>query len=302
MKKSITIATRESKLALWQANWVKSQLEKLHHGLKVNLLGLTTIADKMLETNLNKLGGKGLFVKELEEALLDKRADIAVHSMKDVPTDLPYRLILPVMCERADPHDAFVSNNYAKLMDLPNGAIVGTSSLRRSTQIKALRPDIEIKFLRGNVNTRLAKLDNADYDAIILASAGLKRLEFDERIASALTLEECLPSAGQGVLGIECREEDVETIDLIKPLLHQATQTRVLTERIVCKRLGGSCQVPIAAYAAILDDKLWLRALVADPNGTTILRAEGKSSINSYQELGNNVADILIEKGALDIL
>jgi len=302
MKNTLTIATRESQLALWQANWVKTRLEALHPNLTINLLGLTTVADKMLDITLNKVGGKGLFVKELEEALLDKRADMAVHSMKDVPTELPKGLILPVMCKREDPHDAFVSNNFKQLSDLPEGATIGTSSLRRSTQIKAIRPDIKIKFLRGNVNTRLSKLDNGEYDAIILAAAGLKRLGFQDRIASLLKTSECLPSAGQGVLGVECRESDDETIELIKTLQHEPSQIRVTAERIVCQKLGGSCQVPIGAYAKIVDDKIWLRGLVADPDGTAILRAEGEAFIESYVELANQVADELIGKGALGFL
>src|SRR5579862_449484 len=249
----LTIATRESPLALWQANWVKTRLEHFHPTLKITLLGLTTSGDQL------QAGGKGLFVKELEEALLAGRADIAVHSVKDVPMDFPSGLCLPVFCEREDPRDAFISNHFTFLDELPTQAQVGTSSLRRQSQLYAIRPDIQVESLRGNVNTRLARLDRDEFSAIVLAVAGLKRLNLQDRICSYLSLEQSLPAAGQGVLGIECRTEDKVVQSLIAPLNHAETALCVQAERAMCQYLGGGCHVPIAAYAMFVGKKIHLR-------------------------------------------
>ena len=249
MPRTLTIATRESPLALWQAEFVRAALQQAHPGLNVQLLGMTSRGDQLLESPLAKIGGKGLFVKELEEALLDGRADIAVHSMKDVPMAFPAGLRLGVICEREDPSDAFVSRRYAALTELPQSSVVGTSSLRRECQLRQRRPDLDIRFLRGNVNTRLRKLDEDEYDAIILASAGLIRLGFEHRIAERIALDKSLPAGGQGAVGIECREADEAIIELLAPLHHQPTAWRVTAERAMNRRLEGGCQVPIAAYA-----------------------------------------------------
>lgn len=301
-KTHLTIATRESPLAIWQANWVKQRLEELHPGLKISLLGMTTQADRMLLTPLNKVGGKGLFVKELEEALLERRADIAVHSMKDMPMELPAGLCLPVMCEREDPRDAFVSNQFANVKELATEAVIGTSSLRRQSQLCALRPDLKIHSLRGNVNTRLKKLDDGDYAAIILAAAGLKRLGFEHRIRSFLSIEQSLPAAGQGVLGIECRESDEQTQELILPLRHMQSQVCVTAERALCRRLGGGCQVPVAAFAELQQEKIFLRGLVANENGSHVLRVEFSDNIENAEKLGTQAAEELLRLGAGEIL
>jgi hydroxymethylbilane synthase len=275
----------------------------------VDLLGITTQADKRLDVVLTEIGGKGLFVKELEEALLDGRADIAVHSMKDVPMDLPPGLSLPVIGERDDPRDAFVSNEYAfvsneysSLMQLPNGAVIGTSSLRRQTQIRALRNDIELRNLRGNINTRLQRLDNGDFDAVILAAAGLKRMDFGNRIRAYLSAEQSLPSAGQGALGIECREDDDATYALIAPLNHDITQTCVEAERALCRRIGGGCKVPVAAFAQIHRGVLTLRGLVSNHDGTRILRVHLEGEPKNANSIGTRAADELIQQGAAKIL
>jgi len=303
MKKPLlTIATRESPLALWQANWVKSQLERIHPQLTVKLFGMTTRGDRFLDVSLTKIGGKGLFVKELEQAILDGKADIAVHSMKDVPMDLPKEFCLPVMCESEDPRDAFVSNEFATLQALPPHAVVGTSSLRRQRQLLELRPDLNMTFLRGNVNTRLSKLDSGEYAAIILAAAGLQRLGFASRIRTFLTIEESLPAAGQGVLGIECRIDDVETKELLAPLNHPLSYTRVSAERAMCRRLGGGCHVPIGAYAEINQDEIILRGLVAAVDGEKILRARQTSALDQAEKLGISVAEELLRQGAQTIL
>ncbi|MBF0263852.1 MAG: hydroxymethylbilane synthase [Gammaproteobacteria bacterium] len=298
----LKIATRQSPLALWQANFVKESLIKAHPGLKVELHTMTTRGDKILDTPLAKIGGKGLFLKELEQSLLAGETDIAVHSMKDVPVEFPQGLQLAVICERENPHDAFVSNQYQKLIDLPYGAVVGTSSLRRQTQIKALRPDLKIKDLRGNVNTRLKKLDNGEYDAIILAAAGLIRLEMSDRIKQTIDIKDSLPAMGQGAVGIECRKGDTDIIALIQTLSDKETTIRLTAERALNKRLEGGCQVPIAGHAQIINGQLYLQALVASLDGQTIIRSEKTTEIENAEQLGLDVADDLLLKGAREIL
>ncbi len=299
---TIKIATRKSPLALWQAEHVKSLLLKAHPELKVELLGMSTQGDKILDSPLAKIGGKGLFVKELEQSMLEGIADIAVHSMKDVPVELPEGLHLPVICEREDPHDAFVSNHYANLDELPQGSRVGTSSLRRQCQLKARRPDLKILDLRGNVNTRLAKLDRGDYDAIILAAAGLIRLEFENRITYCLTSEESLPAIGQGAVGIECRTDDVRVNQLIAALNHKETHIRIVAERAMNHRLEGGCQVPIAGFAELKGDRLNMRGLVGQPDGSTIFRAAIEGAASDADKLGVQLADDLLSQGAGEIL
>jgi len=298
----LRIATRKSALALWQANFVKSALEQAHPGLVVELVPMSTQGDKILDTPLAKIGGKGLFVKELETAMLEDRADIAVHSMKDVPVEFPQGLMLHTICQREDPRDAFVSNRYQTLDDLPQGAVVGTSSLRRQCQIKALRPDLQIRDLRGNVNTRLAKLDAGEFDAIILASAGLIRLEFAERIASYLDVTTSLPANGQGAVGIECRSDDPQVQALLAPLEHLPTRICVLAERAMNRQLQGGCQVPIGAFAVLEQDQLWLRGLVGQLDGSEILRAEIRGAATDAEQLGQQLAQQLLALGADQIL
>lgn len=300
MPREIRIATRKSALALWQAEYVKARLEQAHPGLTVSLVPMVSRGDKLLDAPLAKIGGKGLFVKELETALLENEADIAVHSMKDVPMDFPEGLGLFCICEREDPRDAFVSNTYDSLDALPAGSIVGTSSLRRQAQLLARRPDLKIQFLRGNVNTRLAKLDAGEYDAIILAAAGLIRLGFEERIRSSISVDDSLPAGGQGAVGIECRSVDSEIHALLAPLHHAETATRVIAERALNKRLNGGCQVPIACYALLEGEQIWLRGLVGQPDGSQLLRAEGRG--NDAEALGVQVAEQLLAQGAEAIL
>ena len=294
----ITIATRESPLALWQAHFVEAELKRHHPGIEVKLLGMTSRGDQLLDKPLYKVGGKGLFVKELETALLDERADIAVHSMKDVPMVLPPGLTLGVICEREDPRDALVG--VTSFDDLPEGARLGTSSLRRSCQVMQRRPDLQIGFLRGNVNTRLAKLDAGEFDAIILACAGLKRLGFDDRIGAAIDEDFLLPAGGQGAVGIEYRETDSRVAELLAPLAHEETSRRVIAERTVVRRLDGGCDVPIASFAVAEGDSLWLRARVGSPDGKTVIVSEAHGS--EPEALGIEVADALIAKGAAEIL
>ena len=301
-KRHLIIATRESPLAISQAEWVKNQLQKLHPHLAVELLGITTQADKMLDMPLRTIGGKGLFIKELEDALLAGRADIAVHSMKDVPMELPPGLIVPVVCEREDARDAFVSVQYASLAQLPRFVVVGTSSLRRQTQLRALRADIEIQDLRGNVNTRLQRLDKGDFAAIILAGAGLKRLGLANRIRAYLSTDDVLPSAGQGALGIECREDDDAIRQLIAPLDHPITHTCVTAERAVCRRLNGGCQIPVAAYAEMHHAELTVRGLVSNRDGKRILHAKLSGEPKHAESMGTRVADELLQQGAEKIL
>ncbi len=302
MSREIRIATRKSALALWQAEYVKARLEASHPGLKVSLVPMVSRGDKLLDAPLAKIGGKGLFVKELETALLENEADIAVHSMKDVPMEFPEGLGLYCICEREDPRDAFVSNRFDSLDALPPGSVVGTSSLRRQAQLLARRPDLKIQFLRGNVNTRLAKLDAGEYDAIILAAAGLIRLGFGERIRSSIGVDESLPAGGQGAVGIECRTGDSEVHALLACLNHAPTATRVVAERALNKRLNGGCQVPIACYAVLEGGQLWLRGLVGQPDGTLLLRAEGRAPAAEAEALGVQVAEELLDQGAEQIL
>jgi hydroxymethylbilane synthase len=300
--KTLRIATRSSPLALWQAEDVQEKLTKLYPGLKVELVTMTTKGDKILDAPLAKIGGKGLFVKELEIGLLENRADIAVHSMKDVPMEFPEGLDLFLVMERENPTDAFVSNHYANLDSLPDGAIVGTSSLRRQTQIREKHPNLVINWLRGNVNTRLKKLDNGEYDAIILASAGLLRLGFDDRIKAFISPEDSLPAAGQGAVGIECRINDTAVHQLLEPLRHAETTIRITAERAMNIRLNGGCQVPIAGFATLNDDEIYVRGLVGEPDGSTILRAEVKGHKDQAEQLGITLAEKLLALGANDIL
>ncbi|MCV2886183.1 hydroxymethylbilane synthase [Aestuariibacter sp. AA17] len=300
--RTLRIATRKSALALWQAEYVKSELEAAHPGIRVELVPMSTTGDKILDTPLAKVGGKGLFIKELEIAMQEGRADIAVHSMKDVPMAFPEGFGLHAICERENPFDAFVSNQYTSLDSLPDGAVVGTSSLRRQCQLRHLRPDLVIKDLRGNVNTRLAKLDAGEYDAIILAAAGLIRLGFESRIAQEIPAHVSLPAVGQGAVGIECRNDDEELINLLKPLIHQDTYTRVIAERAMNAKLEGGCQVPIAGYATLDGNNITLTALVGSPDGKTIIKHEASAPTSHAQQLGEDVADVLLKQGAKPLL
>ncbi|MDE1350751.1 hydroxymethylbilane synthase [Vibrio aestuarianus] len=298
----IRIATRKSPLALWQAYYVKDALQAAHPGLEVELVTMVTKGDIILDTPLAKVGGKGLFVKELEVAMLEGRADLAVHSMKDVPVDFPEGLGLITICEREDPRDAFVANGYNNIDELPQGAIVGTCSLRRQCQIKEARPDLVIKELRGNVGTRLGKLDAGEYDAIILAAAGLKRLKLEQRIRSFIEPEQSLPAVGQGAVGIECRIDDQRLKTLLEPLNHKDTADRVLCERAMNLTLEGGCQVPIGSYALLDGDQLWLRALVGEPDGSKIVRGEIRGHRSDAEKLGISLAEQLLNEGAREIL
>lgn len=298
----IRIATRESQLALWQAHYVKDRLELAHPELVVTLVPMTTKGDQILDTPLAKIGGKALFVKELEVAMLEGRADIAVHSMKDVPVEFPDGLMLNTICEREDPRDAFVSNTFDSLADLPAGAVVGTSSLRRQCQLKALRPDLEIKDLRGNVNTRLRKLDEGQYDAIILAAAGLIRLKMSDRIKQSIETDVLLPANGQGAVGIECRSDDESIKALLSSLEHTDTRYRVLAERAMNRGLEGGCQVPIGSYSEITGDQIELRGLVGSLDGTQIIRDSISGSVDDAEQLGEALAVSLLSKGADVIL
>ena len=302
MIKTLKIATRQSPLALWQAEHIRERLETLHAGLKVELVTFVTQGDKILDTPLAKIGGKGLFVKELEAALLDGRADLAVHSMKDVPMQLPEGLELAVICEREDPFDAFVSNQYAHFDDLPQGAKLGTSSLRRKSQILKQRPDLDVIDLRGNVGTRLSKLDTGQYDAIILASAGLKRLNLHDRIRHTLTAEVSLPAVGQGALGLECRSQDQQVLDLIMPLMHQDSNACVRAERAFNAYLEGGCQVPIAGFATLNDQELQVEGRVGSVDGVTLLRAKVQGVPEQAEALGVELAKKLLDQGAGELL
>lgn len=330
-KTTLTIATRQSPLALWQAEHIRDRLLALYPELTIELLKIVTKGDKILDTPLAKIGGKGLFVKELEQALYSGQADIAVHSLKDVPMQLPEGLTLGVYCKRASPTDAFVSNSYNSIDELPQGAVVGTASLRRQCQIKAYRPDLQIKTLRGNVGTRLGKLDAGEYDAIILATSGLQRIELDARIRSELDINTCLPAVGQGALAIECREDDSEILALLAPLNDDKARIRLIAERALNRHLEGGCQVPIAAFAllqtehatadrvnsSIIDNNnddtgntLWLRGRVGQADGSVLLKSEQRICLTGSQEekeaqankLGIEVADMLLADGAGAIL
>ncbi len=298
----LRIATRQSPLALWQAHFVADALRAHHPGLIVELLTMVTRGDKILDTPLAKIGGKGLFVKELEVAMLEGRADLAVHSMKDVPMAFPEGLGLTAICVREDPRDAFVSNHFADLDALPQGAVVGTSSLRRQCQLRRYRPDLLIKDLRGNVNTRLAKLDNGEYDALILASAGLIRLNMAGRIRAALPETLLLPAVGQGAVGIECRLDDARTRALLAPLNHLDTAICVSAERAMNTRLQGGCQVPIAGFATLHDGRLSLQGRVGSLDGSQLLQAEATGAAADAVLLGEQVAEQLLAAGAAEIL
>lgn len=295
---TLIIATRKSPLALWQANFVKDQLETLHPELSVELLPLSTKGDKILDSPLAKIGGKGLFVKELEEALLDGRADIAVHSMKDVPMHLPEGLTLGPILERHDPTDALVSNDYDSLEALPEGAILGSSSLRRICQLKKVRPDLNIKSLRGNIHTRLEKLDAGEFAAIILASSGLKRMGLDDRITALLPTFMSLPACGQGALSIELRAEDETIQSLVSPLHHEASAACVNAERAMNTKLNGGCQVPIAGFAEIIEGKLHMRGLVGSVKTNELIEVSGEADTEDAVQLGESIAEQLLEKGA----
>ncbi len=302
MMKTLKIATRQSPLALWQAEHIRARLEAMHADLTVELVTFVTQGDKILDTPLAKIGGKGLFVKELEAALMDGRADLAVHSMKDVPMALPEGLSLAVICEREDPLDAFVSNHYASFADLPQGAKVGTSSLRRKCQILKARPDIEIIDLRGNVGTRLSKLDDGQYDAIILASAGLKRLGLEQRIRHTIQPDVSLPAVGQGALGLECRSQDQAVLDLILPLMDADTNVCVRAERAFNAYLEGGCQVPIAGYATLQNGQLQIEGRVGSVDGQTILKAVQFGAPEQAEMLGEELAKALLAQGAGELL
>ena len=298
----IRIATRRSPLALWQAEFVRDELMARNPDLQVELVGIATRGDKILDTPLAKIGGKALFVKELEVAMLEGEADIAVHSMKDVPMEFPDGLFLPVICEREDPRDAFVSNHYPDVLSLLPGARVGTASLRRQCQLKSLRPDLQIGTLRGNVQTRLGKLDAGEFDAIVLAAAGLLRLELHERIAQFIPTDLSLPAGGQGAVGIECRSDDQRVIDMLMPLHHLDTADRVICERALNRRLQGGCQVPIACYAELNNDDLHLRGLVGEPDGSIVLRTEQRGHRRDAEAMGIEAAEHLLAQGADKIL
>ncbi len=298
----LRIATRQSALALWQAHYVADALRQLHPGLTVELVPMVTKGDRILDVPLAKIGGKGLFVKELEHAMLDGRADIAVHSMKDVPMAFPEGLELAVVCERADPSDAFVSSRFESLGVLPQGAIVGTSSLRRQCQLRRWRPDLQIRDLRGNVNTRLARLDAGEFDAIVLATAGLMRLDMADRIRHRIAPELMLPAVGQGAVGIECRSDDEHTKALLAPLSHHVTERCVAAERAMNIRLQGGCQVPIAGFATYQDGQIQLRARVGAVNGSRMLEESMSGAEADAEAIGTAVAERLLAAGADVIL
>ena len=302
MKQTIRIGTRQSPLALWQAYYVRDAIIENFPQVEVQIVKIVSAGDKHLKTPLAKIGGKGLFLKELETALLENEVDIAVHSMKDVTVQLPEGLHIPVICEREEPRDAFVSNNYRSLAELPEGARVGTCSLRRKSQIAAKYPQLQLIDLRGNVNTRLARLDNGDFDAIILAAAGLLRLEFDERIAAYIEPEEILPAVGQGAVGIECRQGDTEVERIISALHHADSAERVIAERVANEKLGGGCHVPVAAHAILDGEEIYFRALVASVDGTTVLQCEDRVARGQAREVGASAAQELLERGADGIL
>lgn len=300
--KQLVIATRESSLALWQAEHVKARLQALYPDLDIQLLGMTTQGDRILDVTLNKIGGKGLFVKELETALAEGRADLAVHSLKDVPMHLPEGFALAAILQREDPRDALVSNHYASLEDLPAGAVVGTSSLRRESQLRARFPHLVVKPLRGNVQTRLRKLDEGEFDAIVLAAAGLKRLGLTDRIRLELSPEQSLPAVGQGALGIEIRADREDVLALLAPLNDAETAACVTAERAMSRALGGSCQVPLGGYAELQGGMLTLRAFVAEPDGSVVYAAQAQAPAAEAEQLGQQLAAQLSEQGAAAII
>lgn len=299
---TLRIATRKSPLALWQAEHVASRLRAMHPGIDIELVPMTTRGDEILDRALSKVGGKGLFIKELEIAMQEGRADIAVHSMKDVTAEMPDGFTLAAVLEREDPRDAFVSNHHATLDELPRGARVGSSSLRRQCQLKALRPDLELVTLRGNVGTRLGRLDGGEYDAIILAAAGLQRLGLGDRIASVLEPEQCLPAIAQGTLGIECRADDARIVELVNVLEHPPTAIRTRAERALNRRLQGGCDVPVAGYAELDGERIRLRGLAGLPDGTRIVRGERTGSVHEPEALGETLAQEMLANGASDVL
>lgn len=300
---SIVIATRESPLAMWQAEHIQSRLQGLYPGLDASLLGMTTQGDRILDTSLSKIGGKGLFVKELETALESGEADIAVHSMKDVPMNLPPGFVIAAVTRREDPRDAFVSNRFRDLESLPAGSCVGTSSLRRESQLRARFPHLKVEPLRGNVQTRLRKLDEGQYDAVILAAAGLKRLGLASRITCLLTPEQSLPAVGQGALGIECMAHRIELVEALAPFDDRETRWCVEAERALSRALAGSCQVPLGGYADVSAGRVRLRGFVASPDGSQLVADELHADIaGSAMELGAALADRLIARGAREIL
>ena len=300
--KKLVIASRESMLAMWQAEHIKGRLKALYPDCEVEILGMTTRGDQILDRTLSKIGGKGLFIKELEQVLQDGRADLAVHSIKDVPMELPEGFALAAIGERASPFDAFVSNQYARLEEMPAGAIVGTSSLRREAQLRAKFPYLTIKPLRGNVQTRLSKLDNGDYDAVILAAAGLQRLGLDDRIREILSPADSLPAAGQGALGIEIAARRTDLADILRPLNHEETAACVTAERALARALGGSCQVPLAAYCVMEDGLLTLNGLVGHPDGSVIIEASAQAPAAYADALGRAVAKRLADDGAEELI
>jgi hydroxymethylbilane synthase len=300
--KTLRIGTRKSALALWQAEYVRDRLQRLHPGLAVELVKITTEGDRILDRPLATVGGKGLFIKELEQALFERRVDLAVHSMKDLTVTLPAGLHIAAVCERADPRDAFVSPRHARVDMLPPGARVGTSSLRRQCQLRARWPHLAVVNLRGNVNTRLAKLDAGAYDAVILAAAGLKRLGFEERIRSFLSTDESLPAVGQGAVCVESREDDAEINRLLAGLEHAPTRICVSAERAFNAHLEGGCQVPIGGYAELEDGELRLRGLVGDPDGSRVIRGETRGPASQAEDLGGMLAQDLLARGARAIL
>ncbi len=298
----LVIASRESALAMWQACHIRDRLRALYPQTEVSILGMTTQGDQILDVSLSKIGGKGLFVKELETALEDGRADLAVHSLKDVPMVLPEGFVLAAIGEREDPLDAFVSNNYENLAALPAGSVVGTSSLRRESQLRARFPHLVIEPLRGNVQTRLRKLDEGQYAAIILAAAGLKRLGLSSRIRAVISSEDSLPAVGQGALGIECRADRPDIIAALQPLHHADNAACVLAERAMSRALNGSCQVPLGGFAEVQGEQLRMRGFVASPDGQRFMRAEATGEINNPEALGRRIADELLAQGAGEIL
>ena len=300
--KKIIIASRESLLAMWQANFIKRRLSELYPQTEINILGMTTRGDQILDKTLSKIGGKGLFIKELEQALADGRADIAVHSMKDLPMNIPDGFMLAAITEREDPRDAFVSNKYSSVNDLPAGSIIGTSSLRRESQLRAQFPHLNIQPLRGNVQTRLRKLDEGQYAAIILAAAGLKRLELSERITMLLNTQSSLPAVGQGALGIECRDDRPDLAQLLQPLHHLETAHCVEAERAMSRLLGGSCQVPLGGFAEIINGRLHLQGFVATPDGKRMISESATGEPETGQKMGEQLAQNLKKQGADEIL